>query len=358
MRNLLRSVKKKVISLFIKNIRYICLLLYRCGLEFKQAHLAYEFIKLDENIKKIPGFTVLNERKYMHHFARSLYQNKGFICELGCTFGSFTASLASALDKGSKKIFCYDLFIYHDSFCDVLKSTEFKDLLKSGESFYHIFEHYTSAYKLFIQATPGDLNKLSWNKGMIEFLVIDAMKSDTLADSILKKFYRHLDVGSIIFHQDFCHFHEPWIHLIHYKLNEHFKFICHIEDSSSVVFKMTKKIDSSKISAGFNLMDFTSNDIVKAFDYSLSRIDEEPAKQNVIAAKIYCLLACHFFDEANTTLNETLASYDFVEIGNLEYVVKIAEKVASEKDTIVKEFVSNGKNLLTELDYITEITNS
>ena len=331
--------------------------LYKIGFRFDQAHLAYPYVELPEELKAIPGFTVLNERKYMRLFSSYLYTNKGYICELGCTFGSLTASLASGLKKGSKKIHSYDIFTWHKSFGDILYQTEFKDTLEYGKSFQHVFNHYTSKYDSHIEASPTDINKVLWDEGKaIEFLLVDAMKSEFLADAILKKFYKHLELGSIVYQQDFCHFHEPWIHLIHYKFKDNFTFVCHIEDTPSAVFKMNKTIEPEKLQEGFSLNAFSIDQIHESFDFSASLIKEEPARQNVLAAKSYCLFACHFFKEANLTLSKVLDSYEFVEKGNLEFVVKIAEQVKKDETLILEEMNERGKNLLTDLDYITNAT--
>ena len=157
--------------------------LYKFGFKFDQAHLAYPYVKLSEDLTTTPGFTLPNERKYMRLFSSYLYKNKGYICELGCTFGSFTASLASGLKENSKKIRSYDIFTWHKSFGKILDETEFKDTLQYGESFRHVFNHYTAPYKSHIKVSSTDINEVLWEDGKaIEFLLVDAMKSDTLAD--------------------------------------------------------------------------------------------------------------------------------------------------------------------------------
>ena len=331
--------------------------LCKLGLRSDQAHLAYPYVKLSEDLTEIPGFTLPNERQYMRLFSSYLYSNKGYICELGCTFGSFTASLASGLKRGSKKIHSYDIFTWHKSFGEILDQTEFKDTLEYGESFQHVFNHYTSPYESHIEASSTDINEVLWEDGKsIEFLLVDAMKSEFLADTILKKFYKHLELGSIVYQQDFCHFHEPWIHLIHFKFKDHFKFVCHVEDTPSAVFKLIRKIEPEKLQEGFSLMDFTVEQIQDSFDYSASLIKEEPAKQNVLAAKIFCFFACHFFERAEEALSEVIDSYEFIEKGNLEFVIKIAKQVKRDEALILEEMKERGKNLLTNLDYVTNAT--
>jgi hypothetical protein len=356
MRNKLRELKNFLKIKAKKSLSLTFAYLYRFGLRFDKAHTAYPFIDINDTLLSIPGFTVPNERKYMILYSKFLYSNKGHVCELGCTFGSLTASLAYGMrSKNNKPICSYDLFSWHSSFGSILDQTEFRNTLKDGDSFLHIFQNYTSNYKSLVSACKEDINVVLWdNKKKIEFLLVDAMKSEFLADSILKKFYINLDLESIVFHQDFCHFHEPWIHLIHYKFREYFKFVCHIEDSSSAVFKLTKKINIELVKNGFSMKEFSVEDIHKSFDYSASFIKEEPAKQNILSSKVYCFLACHFFDEAEDELKKLVSNYNFIEEGNLEFVIKLVNISLKERGLILNEMQQNGNNLLTNLDYVTK----
>ena len=359
MKNILRLIKHRFVAMCQKYIILSYTHLYRLGLHFQNAHLAYPYIQISKDLIEIPGFTHPNERRYLKLFSSYIYKDKGFICELGSTFGSLTASLASGLSKGSRRIQSYDIFTWHKSFGGILDKTQFKNTLEDGESFKHLFDHYTSKYADRIEVHANDINNVIWEEGKkIEFLLVDAMKTETLADSILKNFYKHLEKGSFVFQQDFCHFHEPWIHLIHYEYKNYFDFICHIEDTPSVVFRLNKKIETEKLHKGFSLLEFSEKQIEDSFDYSASLITQEPAKQNILAAKIYCFLICHFFEKAEHSLNNILCNYNFIESGNLEYVIRISEQVKKDKELIIDKMRSCGKNLLTDLDYITNVTHS
>lgn len=352
----MRRIKVEVVRLALTSYGCLLLSLCRIGIRLDAAHRQYSLIKLDDHLAAIPGFTIPNERKYMKLFGSYLYSNKGFICELGCTFGSFTASLASGLRKGSKKIHCHDLFTWHKSFGDVLEGTEFAETLRYGDSFLPVFRHYTSGYESFIEPIAGDIGDVHWDESKkIELLVVDAMKNEFLADVILRRFYGQLEVGSYVFQQDFCHYHEPWIHLIHYQFKDCFTLVCHVEDTPSLVFRMTRKIEPERLRAGFDLQNFDEQRIRESFDYSISLVSEEPARQNILAAKVFCLLARHFFEEAERTLDQLLEEYDFIEPGNLEFVIQVHQKAKEDKQLILDTMRNEGKNLITDLDYVTDI---
>ncbi|MEM7668969.1 MAG: hypothetical protein AAF317_07420, partial [Pseudomonadota bacterium] len=57
-----------------------------------------------------------------------------------------------------------------------------------------------------------DIVTADWPGGKIEVLFVDVMKSPVAADAILDQFYPHLIPGhSVIVHQDYQHWRQPWI---------------------------------------------------------------------------------------------------------------------------------------------------
>ena len=183
------------------------------------------------------------------------------------------------------------------------------------------------------------------------------MKNIRITNNVAQQFYPYLIENSYVFHQDFCHFFEPWIHILQYRLKEFFRPVLHVEDSPSFVFQLTKKIPHDLKLAKINLETINIEEINDAFAYSLSLVDEEPARQNIYAAKIYCMFACSYFNEGKDCLKDTLNSYDFVEKGNLQYVSKISSSIDKDIEHI-KNNLEYGVNLLLDLDYITKANSS
>ena len=92
-------------------------------------------------------------------------------------------------------------------------------------------------------STSGDLSAIGWSGGPIEFLFVDAMKSWTLANSIVHDFYPALIPGSsIVVQQDFGSFYVYWLHLLTYRFREYFVPIYDLPCASSVAFKYVKQI--------------------------------------------------------------------------------------------------------------------
>ena len=328
------------------------------GIKYPIFHNAYLYLNVNIDLDKIPGATTPNERKYLYFFTKYFYEGKGCICELGCAFGSLSMSLAEGLDCGKKQIQSFDNFKWHHSWGNALKDTKFHRTLSDGDDFQHIFKHYTQKNKSKIDIRSENLESYTWNdKSDIELLVVDVMKNIKITNNVLNNFYPYLRENSYLFHQDFCHFFEPWIHILQYRLREFFRPVLHIQDSPSFIFQLTKKLPHDLVKINIKSEVILIEEIENAFDYSLSLVEEEPARQNIYAAKIYCMFACSFFKEGKVCLNDTLNSYDFVEKGNLEYVTKISSSIDKDLEEI-KSRLEKGVNLLLDLDYITKANQS
>ena len=50
-----------------------------------------------------------------------------------------------------------------------------------------------------------------------------------------------------------------------------------------------------------------------------------------------------------------LEEYDFIEPGNLEFVIQVHQKAKEDKQLILDTMRNEGKNLITDLDYVTDI---
>ena len=358
MKQFFRETKIKFTK-YLNSVFYRTLLFLKIfGIKFTKFHKAYLHLDFDFDYRHVPGATNPNEKKYLYFFTKYFYRYDGLICELGCAFGSLTKAIAHGLEKKDVRIQSFDNFKWHSSWGNVLKGSNFYETLDDGDDFQHIFEYYTKETKSRIDIRSENLENYSWkDKCNIELLVVDVMKNINITNNVTQQFYPHLAENSYLFHQDFCHFFEPWIHLLQFRLKKFFRPVLHIEDSPSVVFQLIKKLPHNLNQAYITLDTITVQEINNAFDYSLSLVDEEPARQNIHASKIYCMFACSYFEEGKQCLKDTLNSYDFVERGNLEYVVKISSSIDEDLEYIQSN-LENGVNLLLDLDYITKVNSS
>lgn len=258
------------------------------------------------------GMTSKNEQDYFAKYGEKLYSGKGEIVDLGCWLGSTTIPLVAGLLKNPsftdsrRKVFAYDTFIWSEVMKDGVAGTNLVGKFKEGDSFLAEYKRRTKKYADRIEICAGDLKEIGWNGNKIEFLLVDAMKNWELTSAIVKDFYSSLIPNvSYVLQQDFAHYFTPWIHLLHWYLRDHFEFKEDIPKASSVVYKYINQIPPEKLNQIYSFDDFSNDDIEKAFDYSISLVNDEK-KANIYAAKVMSFIHQKRFDEASTCFQAIL----------------------------------------------------
>ena len=187
------------------------------------------------------------ERKCLYDAARRM-EPIGDIVDLGSWLGSLTASLAAGAlanpnhHSDVPTVFAYDTFVWRDWMTPLAKKygvSGFSD----GESFLPRFLAETERWNNVIEARPGDVASLRWDGRPISILVIDAMKDEETARSIVSNFFPSLIAGkSLVFQQDFSHFYTSWIHLIWWRLREHLDLIEDVPRSGGSLYRYVRAI--------------------------------------------------------------------------------------------------------------------
>jgi hypothetical protein len=255
------------------------------------------------------GMTTADEQAYTEQYTRSNYTGEGEIVELGCFIGSFSISLARGLEANSRiknkenRIHAHDIFIWDEYISQMFEHHEIGSKYKLGDSFVDEYIERISPYKKNIKIHEGDLTKIGWEGGKIEFLLIDAMKSWELTNSCIQNFFPHLIPGkSLLHHQDFSYFWTTWIHLTMYRLREYFQPIYYVPECS-VIFKYIKEIPPEILSVNYSIDSFSHEEIDAAFEYSMSIIPTE-MKFGVAAAKITAYFQTNNLTQARIELEE------------------------------------------------------
>ncbi len=287
----------------------------------------YRKYKKKNKISSLIGMTSIEERFYYENYAERIYEGEGAIVDLGCWFGSTTISLAIGLAKNNKvrkakpKIYALDQFLWEDWMVPFVKETKWENYFKVNDTFIQAFEENINKYKKHIVTQKVDLTKFKWQAGKIEFLLIDAMKSWDLLNAIQQNFYPYLiPEKSIILHQDFCHYYTYWIHLLTYRLKDFFSPVDATNSGSSVAFLLTKKMPDFVLDHKYVLSDFSEDEVEKAFEYSLSLVDDN-AKGAIIAAKIMYYKASNGLEKARKYLDEVK------EKGIVHYDISIVDDI-------------------------------
>src|SRR5205823_9011727 len=143
-------------------------------------------------------------------------------------------------------------------------------------------------------------------------LLVDAMKNEELVRQIVRSFYPHLEIDSLLIHQDFKHFHTSWIHLVQYHLREYFRLYRTVANSSTVAFRMLKSIPSDVLERATDFANLSDVEIDSAFGYSIDVVRGDNNWSSVAAAHVMHYIHLGRRDRAR----ETLEMYRRLGLGN------------------------------------------
>jgi hypothetical protein len=296
--------------------------------EPKPAEPAKPSVKAGE-MAALLGMSSDAERDWLEDYGARVYSGAGTLVDLGSWLGSLTIPLLVGLDRnpatgnGSTDLHAYDLF----QWADWMKPWQLHNAdgpLKPGDTFLPEFVRRVGPYdrhqRLLIHA--GDLVRLGWCGRPIELLVVDVMKNWDLANCVVRDFFPYLLPGqSYVFHQDFCHFYTSWIHLIHYRLRDHFEKVASLPNSGTVVFKYTKAFPPESLRKTYSFADFSDAEVEAAFEFSLRQVDADQMarRQAVMAAKVMVFVHKNDPERARREL-DSLAAQGWVIGGELKSV--------------------------------------
>lgn len=303
-------------------------------------HAASQVMVLSSRLRRIQGMIGIHEKAYLYWYGRHIFTGKGDIVDLGSWLGSTTFSLAMGLENNKRSglgrlIYSYDEFVWRSYMDKKVKGTKLEGKYEPGDSFLEEFEQRASPWHQYVRACPGDLSKVGWRGGPIEFLLIDAMKSWKAATGVVRDFFPSLIPGvSMILHQDFAHGFTSWIHPIHYRFCDYFELVYDVPSSGSLVFRLTRALPLEMLKQEWSPEEFSSEEIDSAFAYSLEIVSREK-RANIVAAKAMYFLHTGYLDRARKEICEARSrGYSFdsdlsiVERRVAEETAKLATSIA------------------------------
>lgn len=276
-------------------------------------HTSTHAVVLDE----FPGITSTAERRWLFDFAAEDFRGEGEVVDLGSWLGSLTVPLLQGLARNPrpdcvrKPVHAYDLFIWQKWMDPYQQHSLIRGRYRQGDSFLPEFERIVRPWDIHksLLIYAGDVCQIGWNGRPIELLVVDAMKSWILADQIVRDFFPSLIAGrSYVFHQDFCHFHEYWIHLIQYRLRNHFELAADLPASAGVVFRFVRAWEPTVLGQRFDDAAFPDDEVAAAFDYSLELVKDRAKHVMIHAAKAFAWLSRGQAERARRTIAEVVAA--------------------------------------------------
>lgn len=157
---------------------------------------------------------------------------------------------------------------------------------RAGESFLPEARRRIQEYGNVIELIPRDLLDYSWDNGPIKILLVDAMKNQRLAQAITLSFYPSLVEGSILIHQDFKHYYTPCIHILQYRLRDHFQLKEEVHLAGTLAFETVRRVSPDAASRAAQVANASESEVADAFAYSASLCSDSYGKSAVAAAHV------------------------------------------------------------------------
>ncbi len=189
--------------------------------------------------------TMLKKQELDHLFdlARTRFTGQGTIVDLGTWLGGSTVALCDGLKMNTDprvkghKLHAFDLFVLNAWLKKAYPLPELAAIPEGG-SFLPVFEQNLAPWSDLLETHAGDLTVFEWTHGPVELVHVDIMKTWSLANAVLRLFFQELIPGvSIVLHQDFVHYNTVWIHLLMYRLKDHFEPIGQVPGTTTVEFR-------------------------------------------------------------------------------------------------------------------------
>ncbi len=238
---------------------------------------------------EIPGMVSLAEMDFFRESAARYVGKDGAIVDLGCWLGSTSIALAQGIlehgsqaDTRTEKVFGLDRFVWEEWMPAHIPSGHYQ----AGESFLpearRVVRNHGGDRVELIQA---DLTLYEWRDGPIKILLVDAMKSESIASQITTSFFPSLMPGGLLIHQDFKHYYTSWIHVIQYRLRRYFRCNGGVPRMGTVAFEVIAPIPREAVDQAADLATIPNDEVDASFRHSLDLVGPDDCV-NVAAAHV------------------------------------------------------------------------
>jgi hypothetical protein len=253
----------------------------------------------------IPGMVSPDEMAFFRESAARSVGKEGAIVDLGCWLGSTSIALAQGIlsggpqaDNRTEKVLGFDRFVWEEWMPAHISYGRYHP----GESFLPEARRLTHDWGGDgIELIAADLALYEWKDGPIKILLVDAMKSETIARQITTSFFPSLLTGGLLIHQDFKHFYTSWIHVIQYRLRQYFRLDGNVQGSGTVAFEVLAPVPKEAVDRATDLVRITDDEVDVSFRHSLDLVGSGDCV-NVAAAHVMQYVHLGRKDRALATL--------------------------------------------------------
>ena len=212
-----------------------------------------------------------SELRLLKWFTRTQYRGAGAVVELGCWLGGSTGVLVEGLranpraEVRAQRVQTYDAFLWHE----IYDRYNLGLTHRPGESFQADFERHVKPWRDRVDVHGGNVTSAHWPGGSIEILFVDVMKDMATARAVALTFFPHLVPDrSYLIHQDFKNHFEFWIHLMMYRLREHFVPVLNVADGATLVYQPVAIPARADLESACDFNHVGEDEVDAAFDHS------------------------------------------------------------------------------------------
>lgn len=197
---------------------------------------------------RVPTMLTEEEGRFLYWLTASYANGEGAVVDLGCFAGGSTARLAAGLAEAGNqsRIHAYDFFRLSEAqksrylYPAGIEPFEGRDMRPAVEQL-------LAPWRERVTLHEGDIGEAKWGGGPIGILFVDAAKRPSVADHIARVFFPHLVPGrSIVVHQDYQHWRQPWVPAQMELLADHFECVGWCRNNT-VAFRPTRTLDDSAL---------------------------------------------------------------------------------------------------------------
>jgi hypothetical protein len=227
----------------------------------------------------IPAMTTDAERGAYYRLAKQC-AGKGEIIELGAWLGASTAAIAQGIrDSGTDaKVHVFDRFQTGGNHAEKIAEWYAErglPLVPAGDCF-EDFKKNLGELISFVDVKRGEISAIKWGSEPIALLVTDAPKRVPEISTVLTALKDGLQEGALMAWQDFAHFPSYGIPACLYRLKEKVKFVEAIVPGTTMIFRVSKKLESEDVSKDtLTLERWSAAEIFRAWDYWLGNVHPE-----------------------------------------------------------------------------------
>ena len=198
----------------------------------------------------VPTMLSDEEQQFYIWATRHWMRDKGAVLDLGAFIGGSTARLAAGHKKAKLggKIHSFDKFTVSNGIKERILYPQNVPRFE-GRDMLPLAKDYLKPWRDRVIFQVGDIRETEWIPEPVEILALDAAKTDETTDFITQRFLRHMiPKASILIHQDFLHWNQPWLCAQMIGLENAFEPVAYCVPDT-VVFFLKRELTEADITA-------------------------------------------------------------------------------------------------------------